>query len=105
MASLPEDIFFASIGEIHGKLKAKEFSDVELIRAFTARMEQLGPRYNALALLLPQRAIKAAKAVDDDLKRERYRSPVQGVPFGAKDLLSVAGEITAWGAAPYAGQV
>ena len=36
MASIPEDIFFASISEINGKLKAKEFSDVELIRAFTA---------------------------------------------------------------------
>jgi aspartyl-tRNA(Asn)/glutamyl-tRNA(Gln) amidotransferase subunit A len=105
MASVPDDIFFSSIGEITTKLREKAFSDVELIRAFTARMQQLGPRYNALALLLPQRAIKAAKAVDDDLKRERYRSPLQGIPFGAKDLLSVAGEITAWGAAPYAGQV
>src|ERR1700692_1331119 len=105
MASIPEDIFFASISEINGKLKAKEFSDVELIRAFTARMEQLGPRYNALALLLPQQAVKAAKEVDGDLKRERYRSPLQGVPYGAKDLLSFAGQPTAWGANPYAGQV
>ena len=105
MASIPDDIFFASISEITGKLREKAFSDVELIRAFTARMEHLGPRYNALALLLPQRAHKAAKVVDDDLKRERYRSNLQGIPFGAKDLLSVAGEVTAWGAAPYAGQV
>src|ERR1700683_5154371 len=106
MASVPDDIFFASISEITAKLREKAFSDVELIRAFTARMELLGPRYNALALLLPtKKTIKAAKAVDGDLKRERYRSPLQGVPFGAKDLLSVAGEVTAWGAAPYAGQV
>src|SRR5436309_15753572 len=105
MASVPDDIFFASISEITGKLKEKAFSDVELIRAFTERMAQLGPRYNALALLLPQRAIKAAKAVDDDLKREQQRGPLQGVPFGVKDLLSVEGEITAWGAAPYAAQV
>lgn len=105
MASIPDDIFFASISEINGQLKEKAFSDVDLIRAFTQRMEQLGPRYNALALLLPQRSIKAARAVDSDLKRERYRGPLQGIPFGAKDLLSVAGEVTAWGAAPYAGQV
>ena len=105
MAAIPDDIFFAGIGEINSKLKEKAFSDVDLIRAFTRRMEQLGPRYNALALLLPQRAIKAAKAVDGDIKRERFRGPLQGVPYGAKDLLSVAGEVTAWGAAPYAGQV
>ena len=105
MAAIPDDIFFASISEINRGLKEKQFSDVELVRAFTQRMEQLGPRYNALALMLPQRAIKAAKDVDVEMKRERYRSPVQGVPFGAKDLLSVEKEPTTWGAPPYAGQV
>src|ERR1039457_6243013 len=105
MAAIPDDIFFASISEINRGLKEKQFSNVELIRAFTQRMEQLGPRHNALALLLPQRAIKAAKDVDGDIKRERFRSLVQGVPFGAKDLLSLAGEPTTWGARPYAAQV
>ena len=104
-ASIPEDVFFASITELNDRLKKKEFKDVELVRAFVERLEQLGPHYNALALLLPQRAIKAAKNVDDDMKRERYRGPLQGIPFGAKDLLSVAKEPTAWGAPPYAGQV
>jgi len=104
-ASIPDDVFFAGITDLNNRLKQKEFSDRDLTRAFIARMEQLGPRYNALALLLPQRAIKAAKNVDDDMKRERYRGPLQGIPFGAKDLLSVAGEPTSWGAAPYAGQV
>ncbi|MGA2597438.1 MAG: amidase [Bryobacteraceae bacterium] len=104
-ASIPDDVFFATITELNERLKKKEFKDVELVRAFVARMEQLGPHYNALALLLPQRAIKAAKNVDDDMKIERHRGPLQGIPFGAKDLLSVAKEPTVWGAPPYAGQV
>src|SRR2546427_9576854 len=104
MAAIPNEVYFASISEINRALKEKQFSDVELVRAFTQRMEQLGPRYNALALLLPQRAIKAAKDVDTEMKRERYRGPVQGVPFGAKDLLSVEKEPTTWGAPPYVGQ-
>ena len=37
--------------------------------------------------------------------RERYRGPLQGIPYGAKDLLSVAGQITTWGAKPFAAQV
>ena len=105
MASIPDDIFFAGITEINQKLKEKAFSDTELIRVFADRIERLGPRYNALALLLPQRAIRAAKDVDGDLKRQRYRSLLQGVPYGAKDLLSVAHQVTAWGAPPCAGQV
>jgi aspartyl-tRNA(Asn)/glutamyl-tRNA(Gln) amidotransferase subunit A len=104
-ASIPDDIFFASITEINQKLKAKEFSAVELTKAFCARLEQQGPRYNALALSLREHAVKAAKDVDGDLKRERYRGPLQGIPFGAKDLLAYPKHPTTWGAKPYAGQI
>jgi aspartyl-tRNA(Asn)/glutamyl-tRNA(Gln) amidotransferase subunit A len=86
-------------------LKAKEFSAVELARAFADRLEKLGPRYNALALSLLQPALAQARKVDEELKRGRVRGPLQGIPFGAKDLLSVAGKPTTWGARPYAAQV
>src|SRR5260370_7430546 len=85
MASIPDDIFFASIAEINQKLKAKEFSVVELTKAFCDRLERLGPRYNALALSLREPALRPAKNVDGDIKRERYRSPLQGIPFAPKD--------------------
>ncbi len=105
MAAIPEDLFFATIGELNAKLTAREFSAVELARAFTARLEQLGPRYNALALALTPQAIRKAEEVDKDIKRGRLRGPLQGIPYGAKDLLSYAGQPTTWGARPYAGQV
>jgi aspartyl-tRNA(Asn)/glutamyl-tRNA(Gln) amidotransferase subunit A len=105
MASIPDDIFFASITEINQKLKAKEFSVVELTKAFCDRLERLGPRFNALALSLREQAIHAAKDVDGDIKRERFRGPLQGIPFGAKDLLAYEKQPTTWGARPYAGQV
>jgi aspartyl-tRNA(Asn)/glutamyl-tRNA(Gln) amidotransferase subunit A len=105
MPDISDDVFFSSIVEINRRLKAKEFSATELTRAFCDRLEKLGPRYNALALPLREQAMRKAKDVDDDIKRERFRSPLQGVPYGAKDLLNVAGQITSWGAKPYAGQV
>ena len=104
MANLPDDVFFATIGELNARLKAREFSCLELTRAFLGRLEKAGPRYNALALSLRDSAISKARAVDDDLKRERFRGPLQGVPFGVKDLLSVAVKPTTWGAKPYASQ-
>jgi aspartyl-tRNA(Asn)/glutamyl-tRNA(Gln) amidotransferase subunit A len=104
MPAFTDDIFFATISELNAKLKAKEFSAVELVRAFAQRLEQWGPRYNALALPLTETAIRRAQRVDKELKREAYRSLLQGVPFGVKDLLSYAGEPTTWGARPYAAQ-
>lgn len=105
MASIPVEIFFASISEINQKLKARQVSAVELTRAFMDRLETIGPRYNALTLPLRDYAIREAKNVDDDLKRQRFRGPLQGIPFGAKDLLALAKQPTTWGAKPYAGQV
>src|SRR5260221_1565984 len=105
MAAFTDDIFFATIPELNAKLKAREFSAVELVRTFAQRPEQLGRRYNALALPLTASAIKRAHLVDKELKRDRTRGMLQGIPFGAKDLLSAAGEPTTWGARPYAGQV
>src|ERR1700690_4341332 len=105
MAELANEIYFAGIAELSRMLLAKEVTALDLARAFGRRLETLGPRYNALALPLTERAIRQAKDVDAEIKRSRWRGPLQGIPYGAKDLLSVAGQITAWGARPYAGQV
>jgi aspartyl-tRNA(Asn)/glutamyl-tRNA(Gln) amidotransferase subunit A len=105
MARISDDIFFAGILEINAKLKAREFSCVELTHAFCDRLESLGPRYNALALSLRKQAVRDAHEVDRDLKIERYRGPLQGVPFAVKDLLTAAHHTTTWGATPYVAQV
>ncbi|MBV9770635.1 MAG: amidase [Bryobacterales bacterium] len=105
MPSTKDDLFFATIPEINQKLTKNEFSPVELARAFCDRLETIGPRYNALALSLRKDALHKAKDVNGDLKRERLRGSLQGIPFGAKDLLAYAKYPTTWGAKPYAGQV
>ena len=105
MADLGNDIFFGTIPELNAKLTKKEISAEELARAFAERLEKLGPRYNALALPLVQEARRQARDVDKDIKRGRLRGPLQGIPYGVKDLLAYAGQPTTWGAKPYAGQV
>jgi aspartyl-tRNA(Asn)/glutamyl-tRNA(Gln) amidotransferase subunit A len=105
MPAISDDVFFATIPELNNRLKAKEFTSEELTRVFSERLQQLGPRYNALSLPLPLEALRKAKEVDKDIQRGRLRGPLQGIPYGVKDLLSYAGQPTAWGAKPYAGQV
>ena len=105
MAAIPNDVFFSTVTELNTRLKAKEFKAEDLALAFAERLAQFGPRYNALALPLVQEARRQAKAVDHDLKIDRLRGPLQGIPYGAKDLLAYKGQPTTWGAKPYAGQV
>lgn len=105
MAKTPAgDVFFASIGELSTRLRAKEFSAVELTNAFCDRLEKIGGAHNAVALSLRKSAIKKAKDVDGDLKRDRTRGPLQGIPYGAKDLLAVRKQPTEWGSRAFAGQ-
>jgi aspartyl-tRNA(Asn)/glutamyl-tRNA(Gln) amidotransferase subunit A len=99
-----DDLFFSTIGELNQRLRTRDLSAKEIVHAFGARLNQLGPKYNALALPLTDRAMKAAHDVDADLKRNRFRGPLQGIPWGAKDLLSLKHTPTTWGAKPYANQ-
>jgi len=105
VADIAPDIFFASISELNAKLRAKEFSCRELTEAFCDRIERTGPSYNALALSLRKQALSKAKDVDRELKRDRTRGSLQGIPYGVKDLLAVKKQPTTWGAKPYAAQV
>src|ERR1035441_1739283 len=58
MASIGTDTFFAPLSELNASLKAGEFSAEDLARAFSERLQQLGPRYNALALPLHLEALR-----------------------------------------------
>jgi len=100
-ASLP----FATISELSSALRKRDISSVELTKFFGQRLEKLGPEYNALALSLLKQGHKAAKDADDELKRERFRTPLQGIPYAVKDLIAVANFPTTWGAKPFADQI
>src|SRR5579883_2599888 len=105
MAAISADLFFATIPELNALLVKREISAEELARAFSDRLQRLGPRYNALSLGMPEIAHRKARQVEADLKRERFHGPLQGIPYGIKDLISYAGQPTTWGAKPYAAQV
>ena len=102
---MTDDILYSTISELAELLKARKISSVELTKAYLERLQKLGPRYNALAALTSKLALQQAKDADGDFKRQRIRSPLQGIPYGAKDLLATKGIPTTWGAAPYKNQI
>lgn len=64
-----------------------------------ALLETHGPRYNAVASLMRERALTEARRADRT--RSTARSALHGVPYGAKDLVAATGAPTTWGAPPY----
>ncbi len=96
---------FATITELNAALRSREISSVELTKILGKRLEKLGPEYNALACSLVKEGKKQAKDADNEFKRERFRGPLQGIPYAVKDLIAVAQYPTTWGAKPFADQV
>ena len=100
-----EDIAFATIGELRGLLDRRSVSAVELARIFLDRLATIGPRYNALAAVMPDRALAEARAADRRMASGSPASPLDGMPYGAKDLLAARGAPTTFSSGAYADQV
>jgi aspartyl-tRNA(Asn)/glutamyl-tRNA(Gln) amidotransferase subunit A len=91
---------FASVRRLGEALRARRVSPVALAETFLERLERLGPRYNAVVTLTRDRALAEARRAEEDIAAGRWRGPLHGIPYGAKDLLATAGIPTTWGAAP-----
>ena len=97
-------MIFKPVRELAALVRAREVSPVELAEHFLDRLERLGPRYNAVVTVMREHALIQARRAEGEIAAGRYRGPLHGIPYGAKDLLATAGAPTTWGAAPHKAQ-
>ena len=98
--AVPADASWATIRELGARLRAGEFTAVELAEFFLDRIERRAKPLNAVVTVTANVAIEQARQADADLRAGRDRGPLHGIPYGAKDLLATRGIATSWGAAP-----
>ncbi len=106
--SLPANknsLAFYSLLDLASLLRHKKISSVELTRFFLERLKKYGPTLHCVIELTEDLAMNQAAKADSDLAHGIYRSPLQGIPYGIKDLFSVRGTHTTWGTPPYKDQV
>ncbi len=103
--TLASEIRYATVADLATGLRRRRYSAVELAGAACDLLERHGPRYNAVATITRERALREARSADRALGARTARSPLAGIPYGAKDLLAAKGAPTTWGAPPYADQV
>jgi len=99
------DLSFAGIARLSALVKARQVTCVELAELALKRLAEHGPRLECVVTTLDDRALSRARELDRMLDRGEYLGPLHGIPYGAKDLLSVAGAPTTWGATPYRDQI
>jgi aspartyl-tRNA(Asn)/glutamyl-tRNA(Gln) amidotransferase subunit A len=98
---IPSDTFYLPLPRLAEMIRTRRVDVVELAEAALQRLETLGPRLNAVVTVTRDRALQEARAARAEIAAGRYRGPLHGVPYGAKDLIAAAGYPTTWGAEPY----
>jgi aspartyl-tRNA(Asn)/glutamyl-tRNA(Gln) amidotransferase subunit A len=102
---LSNELAFASIRTLGAKLRAQDFTAVELAEFFLTRLERLGPEYNAVVTVTRMLGLAQAERADRELAQGNDRGPLHGIPCGVKDLLATSGIPTSWGAVPLKDQM
>jgi Asp-tRNA(Asn)/Glu-tRNA(Gln) amidotransferase A subunit family amidase len=100
-----EDLAFYSVAQLGALIKSRQITSVELTRFYLERLKRYGPKLECVVTLTEDLALQQAKRADAELKAGKYRGPLHGIPYGAKDLLAVKGIPTTWGTAPFTNQV
>lgn len=88
---------FAGIDELAASLRRGETSAVELAEQAIARIEKLNTNLSAFVSLTRERAMKEAQAADERLASDSNAPHLCGIPYAAKDIFDIEGEVTAAG--------
>ncbi len=100
-----EDLAFLPVTELAPLVRSRQVSSTELTKLYLSRLKRLDPTLRCVITLTEETALKQAKRADEEIATGRYRGPLHGIPWGAKDLLAYPGYRTTWGAKPYKEQV
>lgn len=100
-----EDLAFSSVAELGALIRSRAVSSEQLTKMYIGRLKKHGPKLECVITITEDLALAQARRADQEIAQGRYRGPLHGIPYGAKDLLAVKGYRTTWGAMPYKDQV
>lgn len=100
-----ESLAFDTIPKLAEYVRTKKVSSVALTEMYIHRLRKYDPELHFLINLTEERAMTQARAADAEIAAGKYRGPLHGLPWGAKDLLAVKGYPTTWGAGGFEHQM
>src|ERR1700733_5094219 len=100
-----KDIAFASVTQLSRWIETRKLTSERLTNIYLKRLEQFDPQLHCVITLTRELALRQAKQADAEIAAGKYRGPLHGIPWGAKDLLDTAGIATTYGAEPYRNRI
>ena len=99
------DLAFQPVTALAALIQKRDLSSTDLTRMYLERLKTHGPKLNCVVTLTEELALAQAAQADKEIRSGRYKGPLHGIPWGAKDLFATRGIPTTWGAGPYRDQV
>jgi Asp-tRNA(Asn)/Glu-tRNA(Gln) amidotransferase A subunit family amidase len=99
-----DELAYATVAQLSELVRARKVKPSELTEMYLSRLKRYDAQLHCVTNLTEERARKHAKEMDAEIARGKYRGPLHGIPWGAKDLLAVKGYPTTWGASLYQNQ-
>jgi Asp-tRNA(Asn)/Glu-tRNA(Gln) amidotransferase A subunit family amidase len=96
-----EALAFLPVTELSALLRTRQVTSTELTKLYLSRLKRFDPLLKCVVTLTEELALKQAARADAEIAAGRYRGPLHGVPWGAKDLIAHPGYKTTWGAEPF----
>jgi Asp-tRNA(Asn)/Glu-tRNA(Gln) amidotransferase A subunit family amidase len=100
-----EDVAFWPVTALAGLIRRREVTSTALTKMYLERLKTFGPKLFNVVTLTEELALQQAAAADKEIRAGKYRGPLHGIPWGAKDLFATKGIRTTWGAKPYENQM
>jgi Asp-tRNA(Asn)/Glu-tRNA(Gln) amidotransferase A subunit family amidase len=105
LPSREEDIAFSPVTKLSRWIETRKLTSERLTQIYLKRLEHFDPQLRCVITLTRDSALAQAKKADQEISSGKYRAPLHGIPWGAKDLVDTAGIPTTYGAEPYRNRV
>lgn len=92
------DLAFMPLHQLAELVRTKKVSSTELTKLSLARLKKYDPALLCVVSLTEDLALKQAGEADKEIAAGKYRGPLHGIPWVAKDLIAYPGYKTTWGA-------
>ena len=96
------DINFMTAVDMAKRIRSKDVSCAEVMRAHIEQIDRVNPKVNAIVTYHPEQALEGAKAADAALQRGNDVGVLHGLPVAHKDLVDTAGVRTTYGSPIFA---
>ncbi|HMD76727.1 MAG TPA: amidase [Terracidiphilus sp.] len=100
-----EDLAFASVAQLSRWIESRQLTSERLTEIYLDRLARFDPKLHCVITLTRDHALEQARRADAEIAGGRYRGPLHGIPWGAKDLLDTAGIATTYGAEPFRNRI